>query len=146
MLVDDDSDDRLIFAETLKSINASTHCMTYKSGFEALASLDTQKTLPDIAFLDINMPVMTGWEMLRKIKKNERLQKIPIIVYSTSSYERDVIIARDLGASGFCTKPEDVRDLKYILEFVIENLHNLKEILDSDTDIPFFRKMKNVAR
>ena len=60
---------------------------------------------PDIVFLDLNLPIIDGWECLRKLKAIPRYKTIPVVVYTTSSYKEDEVKALQLGASHFLTKP-----------------------------------------
>ena len=60
---------------------------------------------PDLILLDLNLPVMSGFEVLAEIKKHEKLRRIPVIVLTTSMEERDVFKSYDLQASCFISKP-----------------------------------------
>lgn len=94
-------------------------CHTAENGvelFEFLSKYYPDK--PDVIFLDINMPIMNGWECLRKLKDNSVYKSIPIIMYSTSSARRDIDLAYKLGVQLFLTKPEDFRELSSILKIV----------------------------
>lgn len=64
------------------------------------------------------MPVMNGWECLKRLKGNSYYKGIPIIMYSTSGAKMDVDLAYDLGVDLFLTKPEDFGELSSILEIV----------------------------
>ncbi|HXL57699.1 MAG TPA: response regulator [Chitinophagaceae bacterium] len=119
-LADDDADDQELFKEALSEIDKSIRCLTASSGEEALNKLKTDlKQLPDYIFLDLNMPRMNGLECLVEIKKTNTLKHIPVIIYSTSSAEKDVEETRKLGADYFITKPPGFKELcdkiKYIL-------------------------------
>jgi len=119
-LADDDADDQELFKEALSEIDKSIRCLTASSGEEALNKLKAGlKQLPDYIFLDLNMPRMSGLECLAEIKKINILQHIPVIIYSTSSAQKDVEETKKLGADYFITKPPNFRELcdkiKYIL-------------------------------
>jgi CheY-like chemotaxis protein len=134
LLIDDDSDDRELFSETLASIDPVSICHPIPDGEEALiklASMEFEK--PDMIFLDINLPVMSGWQILTELKKRETYQQIPVIIYSTSSNPRDKEIAKQLGALCFVTKPSNHRILKGMLEIVVVNLKqdSIKAICES---------------
>jgi CheY-like chemotaxis protein len=119
LLVDDDVDDAKIFCEALTRKVPDTECHTVESGldlFERLAKPDLGR--PDVIFLDINMPIMNGWDCLKKLKDDSAYRNIPTIMYSTSSAKKDVDMAYSLGAEVFLTKPEDFRELAKILEIV----------------------------
>lgn len=123
LLTDDDKDDRELFSEALAAVDPNIVCQGAEHGRDALRLLTSQGIVkPDIIFLDINMPVMNGWELLDTLKKHEGCNDIPVIIYTTSSEERDRQIASDLGALCFVTKPDDFRVVKKILEVVVRNL------------------------
>lgn len=85
---------------------------------------------PDVIFLDLNMPAMSGWQCLAKLKNDTALKNIPVIMYSTSSNPREKEIAIELGATGFVTKPTDFGVLTKILETISTNLNSdLRRIL-----------------
>lgn len=124
LLTDDDKDDRELFSEALASVDPGIICHGAENGKDALRILNTLGlTKPDIIFLDINMPVMNGWELLHTLKKDDARNDIPVIIYTTSSEERDRRIAKDLGALCFVTKPDDFNRVKDILEVVIANMN-----------------------
>ncbi|MXN91334.1 response regulator [Flavobacterium sp. Sd200] len=105
-LIDDDEDDREIFSLALEKATNSYSCITASSGPDALALLNADAPFtPDIIFLDLNMPLMPGKECLQHIKNNTKLANIPVIIYTTSSYSKDIDDTRSLGASHFLVKP-----------------------------------------
>lgn len=121
LLVDDDTDDAFLFREALDRID-SVECFTAENGLELFTLLSEHNiNKSDVIFLDINMPMMDGWECLRKLKNSADYSSIPIIMYSTSSAKRDIEMAYRLGAQLFLTKPEDFRELFKILEIVALN-------------------------
>jgi CheY-like chemotaxis protein len=121
-LADDDADDAELFAEALAAINPGIVCEHAPNGRVLLDNIRSQKSqLPDIIFLDINMPEMNGWDSLSELKKHSKLKDIPVVMYSTSSTFRDVQAAKNLGANFFYTKPDNFRQLKSFLENLIEN-------------------------
>ena len=125
LLTDDDQDDRELFSEALASIDPDIVCLGAEHGRDALRLLTNQDSnKPDIIFLDINMPVMNGWELLNTLKKDDTCNNIPVIIYTTSSEDRDRKIARDLGALCFVTKPDDFNVVKDILKVVIRNMNS----------------------
>ena len=119
LLADDDADDAELFCEAFARISPDTACHTVENGadlFQLLADHQTDK--PDVIFLDINMPIMNGWDCLRKLKNDADYSSIPVIMYSTSSAPKDINMAYSLGALLFLTKPEDFRELSEILRIV----------------------------
>ena len=116
LLADDDADDADIFCEALSRTASDAACQTAENGQELFHLLSKPgTTIPDIIFLDINMPIMNGCECLRQLKENTSYSNIPTIMYSTSSAKKDIDMAYRMGATLFLTKPEDIRELAKIL-------------------------------
>jgi Response regulator containing CheY-like receiver, AAA-type ATPase, and DNA-binding domains len=125
LLIDDDADDSELFLEALSKVDPSSVCDCYPQGRLALERLTAHAIdVPDIIFLDINLPVMSGWDILVALKKLNDFRHIPVIMYSTSSHHRDKDIANDLGALCFITKPNNYKLLIKMMEIVVENLNN----------------------
>lgn len=98
--VDDDKDDQEIFSEAVNKIDASIKCVVADDGFDAHSLLKNAPTslTPDYIFLDINMPRMNGLELLAILKKDDRLSRIPICMFSTSFSEEEIASINVLGA------------------------------------------------
>lgn len=110
-LIDDDHDDQLIFSLALKQVSGSLLCVTADNGFDALEKLAQKSFLPDYIFMDLNMPGMNGIECMLKIRGLKHLRNIPVIIYTTSSNQKDILETHALGAYAFITKPCHVADL-----------------------------------
>lgn len=124
LVIDDDSDDRELFSEALASVDPVIVCDQATDGAEALKRLAAREiAAPDIIFLDINMPVMDGWQFLTRLKSEDRYKDIPVIVYTTSSNMKDKRIADDLGALCFITKPHAFGRLKNMLGIVVTHVN-----------------------
>lgn len=122
LLVDDDLDDADLFREALAEIDPAITCYTNHNARDAIAKIRSGAYIePDIIFIDINMPVMDGWQCLEELKLDEKLNRFPVVIYSTSSYPGDAEKALDLGALCFITKPSDYILLKDILRAISEN-------------------------
>jgi CheY-like chemotaxis protein len=111
VLTDDDSDETLFFTEALLEINRSIHLQSFPDGEKLLTWLNTTINLPDVIFLDINMPLLNGFEALQEIRKVERNRDIPVIIYSTSSNHADVTKAYDYGANLYLSKVVAMKNL-----------------------------------
>jgi CheY-like chemotaxis protein len=111
LLVDDDDDDKEIFCLALQIVDPSIDCTTASDGLEALSILTNNSFVPDYIFLDLNMPRMDGKECLKEIRKRRQLNNVPVIIFSTSSADKDIQETRKLGASSFITKPPLVATL-----------------------------------
>ncbi len=116
LLADDDEDDCLFFENALAGSLISTNLTTVSDG-EQLMHMLKNKTheLPDVLFLDLNMPRKNGFECLSEIKLNSRLKLLPIIVFSTS-FEQEVVnkLYQD-GARYFLRKPSEILQYKKII-------------------------------
>ncbi len=118
-LIDDDEDDQLFFKDAIELINPSFQCETAANGKIALEKLRATSSLPDIIFLDLNMPVMNGFEFLIQIKKENALSKIPVGIFTTSNLIRDKKLTKEFGAQFFLTKPNDFHVLRKKLQQVL---------------------------
>jgi DNA-binding response OmpR family regulator len=119
-LIDDDDDDQEIFTLALSNIDQSISCITANDGIEALQKLHQENNFtPDFIFLDLNMVRMNGLECLVEIKKIQRLQNTPIIIYSTSSEQKDISATQLLGAADYIVKPPSMTQLEKRLEQVL---------------------------
>ncbi|HVX26431.1 MAG TPA: response regulator [Parafilimonas sp.] len=124
-LVDDDTDDTSLFKEVLQEVNPSIIFNSAEDGQQALQFLkSSHDKLPDVIFLDLNMPRMSGKECLTEIKNDEKLHKIPVIMYTTSSQSKDIEETMQKGAICFITKPTNIKELKNILASVAGSVHN----------------------
>jgi DNA-binding response OmpR family regulator len=120
LLIDDDSDDRELFSEALSMVEPAIICDQANDAEEGFTWLQQNKIEPDLIFLDINLPVMNGWQLLTRLKESS-LKHIPVIMYSTSSNARDIRMAKELGALCFITKPHAFKMLKGMLNVVVQH-------------------------
>lgn len=120
VLVDDDRDDAELFQEALEEIDNNLHFQHFENAQAALAEWTTATAvLPDVIFLDLNLPQVSGWEILQHLRKINHMASIPVVMYTTSSQKHEEVIARDLGANFFITKPADYIELKILLTEVL---------------------------
>lgn len=119
-LADDDEDDRLFFTDAFDELKINTVVNTVKNGRELINFLNHPETvLPNIIFLDLNMPILNGIECLKEIKLDDKFKDIAVAIYSTSSSEEDVENTFVLGANIYIKKPSNFNDLKKILSDVV---------------------------
>jgi len=121
-MADDDQEDREFFQEVLEMISNDVELVLYKNGLELVNGLvESKDSLPDLVFLDLNMPVMNGIAALKEIRNIDVFKKIPIIaIYSTSTSPQDQIDTFNLGADAYISKPNDYGVLKKVLRKVLE--------------------------
>lgn len=119
-LADDDEDDRFFFTEAFEELKIKNKVLTFKDGIELMVYLEQESNLlPDLLFLDLNMPKKSGIECLKEIKANKKFKDLIIAIYSTSSSEEDVENTFVLGANIYITKPSDFEKLKKVLSEVV---------------------------
>ncbi|MCW3128331.1 MAG: putative two-component system response regulatory protein [Bacteroidetes bacterium] len=121
LLADDSPDEHFLFIHTVKGIDKNVTVSTVANGEELIARLEkTTAALPDLIFLDINMPLKNGKESLADIRQNEKLKDLPVIIYSTSDEKKDIEETYALGANLYIKKPQDFIELEDILAVVIK--------------------------
>lgn len=111
LCVDDDEDDLLFIKEAIRSQKKSFAIKEANDGSEALQYLNqslTDKVLPCLIIMDVNMPKMNGKQTIDKIRENEHMSRIPIAIFTTSSNEADRKFFEDKGIH-FFTKPFDYK-------------------------------------
>ncbi len=119
-LADDDTDDRAMFEEVIGEIDATIQLICAEDGMVLLQLLNAeQHPLPDLIFLDLNMPNKNGKECLDEIRKSERLKNIPIVIYSTSSSPKDIEDTFEKGANLYVRKPSSFNELRKITKDVL---------------------------
>ncbi|AWM12729.1 response regulator [Flavobacterium sediminis] len=119
-LADDDEDDRMFFTDAFEELKINTVVNTFENGQELMDFLNhPESVLPNIIFLDLNMPIKNGMDCLKEIKQNDRLKDIAIAIYSTSSSDADVEETFVLGANIYIKKPSDFNMLKKVLNDVV---------------------------
>jgi CheY-like chemotaxis protein len=106
MLIDDDPDDQLFFRDAVQVVSPELGCELASSCQEALKQLEAPP-LPDLIFMDLNMPVMNGFDCLAYLKNKNEYRDIPIIIFTTSKNLKDIDKTKQLGARWFMTKPDD---------------------------------------
>ncbi len=116
ILADDDQADCVLFKDALEELPISAHLTIVHDGEQLIAELNkNKKQLPDVLFLDLNMPRKNGFLSLGEIKRNTDLQDIPVIIFSTASdMEKVKDVFRD-AAHYYITKPADFSTIKKVI-------------------------------
>jgi CheY-like chemotaxis protein len=120
LLADDDLDDCDLFRQALSELPFEATLEIVHDGNELLIQLPLQSMrLPDIIFLDLNMPRKNGVECLTAIKTSEILQHIPVVIFSTSVNEKLAKSLFSMGAADYIQKPSSYRELKELISNTI---------------------------
>jgi CheY-like chemotaxis protein len=122
LLAEDDADDRLFFTNALKEIPIATQLTIVKDGIQLMNYLnENSENLPHILFLDLSMPLRSGFECLYEIQENKKLKDLTVIVFTisftkNSFFEGELItILNKLGAQNFIRKSGDLEHLKLLI-------------------------------
>ncbi|MEP7235517.1 MAG: response regulator, partial [Ignavibacteriota bacterium] len=120
LLADDDEDDRLFFTKAIDEVRVKTVLETVNDGQQLMDHLMKKNvSLPDIIFLDLNMPKKTGIECLEEIRSSDALKNISIAIYSTSEFNEDIEKTFLKGANIYIKKPNDYDKLKKAIADVL---------------------------
>jgi CheY-like chemotaxis protein len=118
MLIDDDPDDQLFFRDAVQTIGWDLHCELVPTCQEAFRILELPPP-PDFIFMDLNMPVMNGFDCLANLKNQNNYKDIPVVIFTTSKNPNDISRTKQLGAKWFMTKPDDFNILCQKLDKII---------------------------
>ncbi len=120
LLVDDDIDDLESLNNIISDISPTIKVSVAKNGNEMIRLLENETQLPDLIFLDLNMPVKTGFECLRVIRSSEKWKAIKIVMLTTSTHWEQINEVYKLGADLYIKKPNSYSEFKDILSKCLE--------------------------
>ena len=118
-LAEDDRDDSFLFQEALARLPYSTSLHLAQDG-ELLLDLLHNHSIPDFIFLDLNMPKKDGYTCLVEIRSLKKMEKVPVIIMSTSFQEQSIQRAYDAGATMYVPKPDNFMELVRIIEICLQ--------------------------
>jgi CheY-like chemotaxis protein len=122
LMADDDESDRLLFTDALNELKIKTVVHTVNDGVELMEYLaNNADNLPQLLFLDLNMPRKNGFECLKEIRSNRDLAEMAIAIYSTSLAEKEIEETYLNGANVYINKPNSFEGLKKALSKVVIN-------------------------
>jgi len=123
LVVEDNPNDVTIIKRAMRKSDVKCELYFAGDGAEALDALyqtgefaDTPR--PDLILLDLRLPKVGGLEVLAKVKEDEHLRRIPVIVLTESEREEDMVKAYDSGAASYMTKPVDSKDFERLIQTV----------------------------
>jgi CheY-like chemotaxis protein len=106
VLIDDDPDEYIIISDAFRQISESIRIVAFEDGESVLKQMASDETVEaDFILLDINMPRLDGFSVLKHLKADSRTKKIPVYMFSTSSDPADKHKSKKLGAAGYYSKP-----------------------------------------
>ncbi len=123
LLVEDNEGDILLTIEAFEEGKIANTITVIKDGWEAIQFLEKTgdyagSASPDLVLLDINLPKMNGHEVLKRVKANDELKHIPIIMLTTSSLDKDVFLSYNNHVNCFITKPVEIKDFLKVVSTI----------------------------
>ena len=134
-VAEDDEDDQFLLRSAFASTGGACDLVFFTNGEELINQLATSKERPTLVLLDLNMPIMDGFQTLTHLRKQDAYKTMPVLVLTTSSQNDDVTKAYSLGANSFITKPHQYDDLTRTIE-------QLQQFWLSTASIPRAQKHK----
>ncbi|MBL4715754.1 MAG: two-component system response regulator [Bacteroidetes bacterium] len=126
LIVEDDIDDYLLLSEVITDemgkvkinwVKDGEDCLDYLNHNDKYSS-EVDSPTPDLIFLDLNLPIIGGMEVLDAMHGADELKKIPVIVFSTSNDRNDIINSYNKGANSYISKPNDYESYKDIAKMI----------------------------
>lgn len=135
VLADDDLDDQFLFKKAIEESNVKTNLLIFSNGGEIMNYLHNQNNnIPDLIFLDLNMPIKNGLQCLKEIRSDKRLKDISVAIYSTSNSQKDIDSTFLNGANVYIHKPSSFEGIKKVFKQVLEiNWQYATSNLNKDT-------------
>lgn len=108
LLIEDNPDDIELTLRAMKAHQIADEILVARDGVEALTMLHGEGAMtPSLILLDLNLPRIDGFEVLRRIRVEERTSHLPVVILTTSREERDILSSYELGANSYVHKPVD---------------------------------------
>lgn len=116
---DDDADDLEFFRDVTTAIDKKIELFTHENGNQLLVAVRNPPPSPQIIFLDLNMPGKDGFEVLKELKSTEEYKNIPVVIFSTSNDQGNIIKSKELGANLYITKPNSFAKFQKSIEHTL---------------------------
>jgi CheY-like chemotaxis protein len=121
---DDDEDDLMLFNEAIEKITSESknniNLHLHKNGENLIENIKNNKDAKGLVFLDINMPLKSGFQLLEEIRKEPEIQQFPVIMYSTSSNKDFIDKSQHLGADFYVIKPYEFSKLLEMISSILK--------------------------
>lgn len=128
VLADNEAAERRLFQIILDESKLEVNLTMLSTGDKLLEMLRTTEALPDIIFLDIDMPLKNGIQTLAEIRSDHRLNKIPVIMYTNNLNEKTIDAAWYNRADYYVIKPSDIKQIQLIFEWLLANHTTHKQV------------------
>jgi two-component system response regulator len=120
LVADDNNDHVLLTLDALEqTLDPSVEVRVARDGREALGVLVGESWVPDLLLLDIQMPVVDGFDVLRRVKSDDRLREVAVVMLTSSADERDALRSHGLGSERFLTKPVSAAALRELVAQIL---------------------------
>jgi len=120
LVAEDNHDHALLTLDALEpSFDGDTDVRVARDGREALSLMLDEQWVPDLLLLDIQMPIVDGFEVLRRVKDDERLRSVAVVMLTSSADERDICRSLGYGTERFLTKPADATALRELVSQIL---------------------------
>jgi CheY-like chemotaxis protein len=136
VVADDDLDDQQIIKDGLRDCKVKVEINSVYNGLQLMDYLLAReayrniKELPDLVLLDLNMPLMDGFEVLKEIRAHSKLHNIPLYVITTSRSTEHKKKALELGATGFYSKGASSKDIRRIMREICQECFDSTAVND----------------
>jgi CheY-like chemotaxis protein len=122
IVIEDDVDDQQLLDETFKKLNYPYEIIFFSDGFEALAYIEKTEVKPFLILSDVNMPVISGFELRKKICASNELsiRCIPYLFFTSGANKKGVYEAYEMSAQGFFIKPNSMAGLEEVIRKIID--------------------------
>ena len=125
LLCDDDQDDCQFFKAALEELPVAAKLITANDGVQLMELLSKkEEVIPDVLYLDLNMPRKSGFDCLTEIKQNEKLKQLLVIIFSTSFDKEVVNLLHERGAHFYIRKPAEFSNLKKVIQKSLDLIAN----------------------
>jgi CheY-like chemotaxis protein len=112
LVVEDDLDDQFLIAEAFQSIAIGCELIFALHGRHALDLIQQDDNWPDLVLLDLNMPIMNGFEVLARLQEGRILPRVPVVILTTTAEPAAIDRSYDLGANSYLVKPKTFSQLQ----------------------------------
>jgi two-component system, response regulator len=122
LLVEDNENDIFLTQRALVKSDVPHRLVVVRDGVEALNYLFTdsdnndEDNLPDVVFLDLKLPRVDGFQVLKEIRSHEKTSHLPVKIFTSSSQDEDITLANQLGATSYSVKPTNAREYYDLIE------------------------------